>query len=160
MFYFPQGDVPAIKRGFEIRKRFFTESGTEILNNNFKVGKKYIVELQIDTSQDRSFVVVNDPVPSGFKVVNPGFKTSSELSIEKVNRANRYQAYWGNFYRSQYYFDRLELFADFLRKGTHRWKYLVIATNQGEFDLPNSIVLQMYHPEVFGRNENRKIKIK
>lgn len=158
--YFPKGKLEKINRGFDISKKFYNLTGKEIKNALFKAGEKYIVELSITTNQERSFVIVNDSLPAGFKVLNPNFKTVSEITREMSNSQHRYYRYWGSFYRSQYYFDRIELFADFLTRGTHTWKYMVVATNNGDYDLPASMVLEMYNPEVFGRNENQKIKIK
>jgi uncharacterized protein YfaS (alpha-2-macroglobulin family) len=92
--------------------------------------------------------------------LNPRFKTQSELDKKKVSRDSKWGGYWGNFYRSEYYFDRVEVFADFLRRGTHTWKYLVLATNAGEFEVPNTVVSEMYNPEVFGRNENQTVVVR
>ena len=80
--------------------------------------------------------------------------------MEQASYDSTWKGYWGKFYRSEYYFDRVELFSDYLRRGTHTWTYLVVATNGGTFTVPNTVVMEMYNPEVFGRNENRKIEIK
>ena len=120
-----------------------TEFVNIIKNNQFKVGEKYIVELEIVTNQERTFVMVGDPVAAGFKVINPQFRTSSQLDVREVNRDSRWRGYWGYLYRSEYYFDKVEVFADFLRRGTHKWQYMVIATNEGEYDVPNTMVSEM-----------------
>ena len=104
--------------------------------------------------------MVDDPVPAGFKVVNPNFRTSSDLDLEKTNRDSGWRGYWGYFYRSEYYFDRVEVFTDHLRRGVHKWKYIVIATNSGEYMMPPSFVQEMYSPEVLGRNDGKIIEIK
>ena len=93
-------------------------------------------------------------------MLNPRFRTTAQLSKEKASRDSRYGGYWGNFYRSEYDYDRVELFADYLNRGTHTWRYLLIATNKGDYLVPNTVVMEMYNPEVFGRNENRKVTIK
>jgi len=158
--YFPIGEVEAIDRGFSVEKTYKTLKGRVVKNNNFKAGEKYIVEVKVKTDMERSFVILDDPVPAGLKVLNPRFKTSVHPDTEKASHDSPWKGYWGNFYRSEYYFDRVEVFADYLRRGIQTWSYLVVATNKGEFMVPNTMVLEMYNPEVFGRNENRKIEIK
>ncbi len=157
--YYPKGKIEAINRGFDIKKSYYDLKGNEVSIDEFIAGEKYLVNLEISTNKERSFVMVSDPIPAGFKVLNPSFKTSAALSLEKVNNGSKYNAYWGRFYRSEYYFDRLELFADFLTRGTHKWQYLIIATNSGTYTLPPSLVNEMYNLEVFGRNDNKEIKI-
>ena len=145
-----------INRGFSIKKTFLDLKGNIVNKDEFKAGNKYLVDLEIKTNKERSFVMVADPIPAGFKVLNPSFKTSSALSVGKVTKGSRYNAYWGRLYRSEYYFDRVELFADFLIRGTHKWQYLIMATNSGNYTIPPSLVSEMYNPEVFGRNDNKK----
>ena len=94
------------------------------------------------------------------KALNPNFKTTSGLDKVKVTGDSNWRGYWGNFYRSEFYFDRVEVFGDYLKRGTHKWKYLVIATNEGIYSVPNTVVFEMYNPEVFGRNDNRKVRVK
>jgi uncharacterized protein YfaS (alpha-2-macroglobulin family) len=158
--YYPMGEVEAIDRGFSVEKVFKTLNGKVVTNNTFQAGEKYIVELKVTTNQERPFVILDDPVPSGMKVLNPRFKTTASLDMEQASYDSTWKGYWGKFYRSEYYFDRVELFSDYLRRGTHTWTYLVVATNGGAFTVPNTVVMEMYNPEVFGRNENRKIEIK
>lgn len=158
--YYPLGEVEAIDRGFAVRKTYKTLKGAKIDEDEFVPGEKYIVEVKVTTDQERSFVILNDPVPAGLKVLNPRFRTGQQLDLEKANRDNKWGGYWGNFYRSEYYFDRVEVFADYLRRGAHSWSYLVIATNSGSYTVPNTVCQEMYNPEVFGRNSNRNIQVK
>ncbi|MCP5054300.1 MAG: hypothetical protein GY940_44440, partial [bacterium] len=53
----------------------------------------------------------------------------------------------------------VQVFADYLRRGTHKWTYLVIATNSGTFTVPNTTAMEMYNPEVFARNANRSVEV-
>ncbi len=158
--YFPLGEVAAIDRGFAVTKTYKTLKGVEIKDNRFQPGEKYIVEVEVSTNQERSFVILDDPVPAGLKVLNPRFQVHQKLDMEKASRDSKWQGLWGNFYRSEYYFDRVEVFADYLNRGTHTWRYLVIATNKGSYSVPNTVCLEMYNPEVFGRNDNRKVQVR
>lgn len=160
MKYFPKGRVEAIDRGFEVKKVYKDLQGNEVTDNRFKTGQKYIVEVIVTTKMERPFVILDDPLPAGLKVLNPRFKTNVEsVDNNKTSRDNPWGGYWGNFYRSEYYFDRVQVFADYLASGTHTWTYLAIATNDGHYTVPNTVVMEMYNPEVFGRNENRDVEV-
>jgi hypothetical protein len=157
--YFPTGEVEALDRGFKVNKVYKTLDGTEVTDNRFKAGEKYIVEVTVETSMERPFVILDDPLPAGMNVLNSNFKTGLALDKEKASDDNRWRGSWGNFYRSEIYFDRVQVFADYLRRGKHTWTYLVIATNSGSFTVPNTVAVEMYNPEVFGRNANRNVTI-
>jgi uncharacterized protein YfaS (alpha-2-macroglobulin family) len=160
MKYFPKGLVEAIDRGFEVKKVYKDLEGNEVKDNRFKAGQKYIVEVMVTTKMERPFVILDDPLPAGLKVLNPRFKTNVDsVDNNKANRDNPWGGYWGNFYRAEYYFDRVEVFADYLARGTHTWTYLAIATNEGRYTVPNTVVMEMYNPEVFGRNDNRDVEV-
>ena len=77
-------EMKAVNNGFKVEKIYKTLDGKIIKNGKFKKGEKYIVELIIETNKDRAFVMLDDPVAAGFKVVNPNFRTSSELDKEKL----------------------------------------------------------------------------
>lgn len=158
--YYPLGVVEAIDRGFKVEKKYFTLKGAPVTNQSFKAGEKYIVEVTVDTKMERPFVMLDDPLPAGLRVLNPDFKTTGGLDAEKASQDSEWSGYWGNFYRSEIYFDRVQVFADYLRRGVHKWRYLVIATNTGTYSVPNTYVAEMYNPEVFGRNENRNVNVK
>jgi len=158
MTYHPRDPLPPVNRGFQVQKTFTDLNGKPVDPGGFVAGEKYIAELKIETTQQRSFVVVDDPLPAGFKVVNPRFETQRDLGSGSMEKRRSF-AYWGGFYRGEYYFDRVELFADYLSPGTHTWQYLVIAANRGIYRLPASMALEMYNPEVFGRNADREITI-
>jgi uncharacterized protein YfaS (alpha-2-macroglobulin family) len=159
--YYPIGEVEAIDRGFKVTKIYRKMDGTAIKDNTFKAGEKYIVEVKVDTNMERTFAILDDPLPAGLRVLNPDFQTTSQydLTETRASQDNEWAGYWGNFYRSEIYFDRVQVFADFLNRGTHTWKYLVIATNAGTFAVPNTVVQEMYNPEVFGRNANRSVNV-
>jgi len=158
--YYPMGQVDAIDRGFNVEKTYKTLDGNILKDNTFNAGEKYIVEIKVSTTMERSFVMLDDPLPAGLRVLNPNFESTSGLDTRKVSQDSEWGGYWGRFYRSEIYFDRVLVFADYLTRGTHKWKYLAIATNSGSFVVPNTVAQEMYNPEVFGRNSNRNVEVK
>ncbi len=55
--------------------------------------------------------------------------------------------------------NRVLLFADSLRNGIHRYRYLVRALTFGDFGAPGTRVQQMYAPEIFGLSAEQAVKI-
>jgi len=162
MKYIPVGEVEAVNRGFEVTKTYTTLDGKELIDNKFTAGEKYIAVVTVKTDMERPFVMLDDPLPAGLRVLNPDYQTTSgyDLAETDTSRDSKWKGYWGNFYRSEIYFDRVQVFADYLRTGTHTWKYLVIATNKGTYAVPNTSAVEMYNPEVFGRNANRSVEVR
>lgn len=132
-------------------------------DGTFKAGAVYKVTLSIVTPQERTFVVVNDPLPGGFVPVNTDFATEkAELlrKLEKVRTSEKKGLWGGTFNHFETYDDRMLLFADILNAGEHRFTYFVRALHFGTYSLPNTKAEMMYEPEVFGYSESRSVEIK
>ncbi|GAI52394.1 unnamed protein product, partial [marine sediment metagenome] len=71
-----------------------------------------------------------------------------------------YYPSWGTFDHWEIYDDKVLLFADALRAGEHTFSYLVRAMTFGSFTMPSTKAEEMYTPEVFGYNRQRKISVK
>lgn len=130
---------------------------------HFKPGSLVKITLKIVTPQARHFVVVNDPLPAGFVAVNPNLVTASEEKQRKIEEALKKQFRWGawsRFNHIEIHDDRVLLFADYLTPGIHTHTYLAQVVTYGTFQLPAATAEEMYHPEVYGRSGEVKIKIK
>lgn len=164
MGFFPQKrDNPAAE-GFEISREIRPMKvglSTAALAGPglFKAGSRAIVTVTVKTSQDRTFVAVNDPVPAGFEVVNTAFAVESSEDARTLRQKGSRGGWWGEFERSEQYDDRVLIFADYLTKGTHKYSYIVQATTPGVFYAPSSLVEGMYEPEVFGRTASSEVTI-
>ncbi|MDQ7826047.1 MAG: alpha-2-macroglobulin family protein [Candidatus Eremiobacteraeota bacterium] len=128
-----------------------------------KAGAVYKVTLSVVTPQERSFVVVDDPLPGGFVVVNTALATEKgELSRKLAKlRLDEQEGLWGStFDHSEIYDDRVLIFADCLHAGEHRFTYFVRALYFGTYMMPSTKAEQMYEPEVFGYSEQKTVEIK
>ncbi|MCK4643819.1 hypothetical protein KAU32_09335 [bacterium] len=159
MKYFPKGELPSIDRGFEVIREYKPLDGSE-WKGYFEAGKKYLVEITVKNTQERHFVMLNDYLPAGLRVLNPAFRTTSPKDLQKTNRGSWWGSWWGGFYRSEIYFDSVKVFAEYLRAGTHKWTYLVESTNYGKFTAPGTYVEEMYNQEVFGRSEKKILDVR
>lgn len=149
--FIPTGKVNAEDYGFSVSKDIipFSETVKGIVK-----GEKYWIVIKVKTPKDRLYVAVDDPLPAGFEIINTAFKTN-----DNVSTGNTYNWYYG-FNHKEIYYDRFLLFADYLPKGEHEYRYLVKANFTGEFHMPQTKASEMYTPEVFGTTSGDIIKIR
>ncbi len=165
MIYAPLAPVKARDEGFAVSKRITTFKG-DTLVKEFEAGKTYRVTLKVSTTQERHYVVVDDPLPAGFEVVNTTFATESQEQMREVGRTRDYSGddawgrWWGTFDHTEIYDDRVLLFADQLANGNHDYSYFVKAVTAGTFALPQTKAEEMYTPEVFGWCPDRMVVVR
>ncbi|MBI5240768.1 MAG: hypothetical protein HY926_09870 [Elusimicrobia bacterium] len=148
--YAPTGFDRDASEGFEIRREL-----KPLYGKTLKAGGRAVVTITVKTKQDRTFVAVEDPLPAGFEVVDPSFGVESREDARALAEQGARGEYWGGFERAENYDDRIQIFADFMTAGEHKYSYLVQATTPGRFHWPAAVVEQMYEPEVFGRTASR-----
>ncbi len=163
--YAPLEPVKARDEGFAVSKKITTFKG-DTLVKTFEAGKTYKITLKVSTTQERHFVVVDDPLPAGFEVINTAFATESQEQMRQMGRTQEYSgddpwgSWWGRFDHTEIYDDRVLLFADVLANGNHEYSYFVRAITAGTFVLPQTKAEEMYAPEVFGWCPDRVVVIK
>jgi uncharacterized protein YfaS (alpha-2-macroglobulin family) len=115
----------------------------------------YRVALEIDAQTDMTWVVVDDPIPSGAAILGSGLgRDAASLTggekhggwtrpvfVERTHEA--YRAYF-----------------EFVPKGKFALEYTVRLNNPGRFDLPATRVEAMYAPEMFGEMPNATVEVK
>jgi hypothetical protein len=156
--YAPTGDLRPKSEGFRVERTIRPAEGRR---TGYRRGESYLVTLTVKTDQERLHVVLDDPLPAGFEIVNTSFATESrELAgrLEEARRADE-SPWWGGFDHEEIYDDRYVLFATSLVRGTHTKTYLVKALTPGRFLAPPAKVEEMYMPEVFGYTGQQVIEI-
>lgn len=156
MNYYPKGETPAKDEGFSVVKVIETLDGSR--TDIYTPGSILKVTLTISSNQYRHFVVVDDPVPAGFEVVNTSFETTATNLDEGGPRKRRRNDYTYNHVEK--YDDRVLLFADSFSPGAHSYTYLVQALRSGSYQMPATRAEGMYEPEVFGQTASSGVEIK
>lgn len=158
MNYAPKGIMPAKDNGIKVQKVYATMDGKVVKDGKFKQGVDYKVTLTVTMPYQRNFVIVDDPVPAGFRVLDATFDTESS-AVKEATGSNGNQRYWwwGRFNHVENYNDRVILFGDILTKGTHTYTYIVRAATPGDFILVNTKAEEMYNPDVFGLSEQGRV---
>jgi hypothetical protein len=153
MTYAPRAPAAYRDEGFAVTKQIATLDGAPA--TAFAAGTVYRVTLAVTTTQQRHYVVLDDPLPAGFEPVNLGFATESDglrvgIPGDEDEDGREWGWWWGGFNHVETYDDRVLCFADVLSSGTHRHSYLMRALTPGRFALPQTKAEEMYSPEVFG----------
>jgi uncharacterized protein YfaS (alpha-2-macroglobulin family) len=157
MNYYPMGETQAKEEGFSVVKTVQTLTGAPV--DTIAPGAMLKVTLTVSSRQYRHFVVVDDPVPAGFEVVNTSFATTAAgLADQESEQSDEWYEY--AFHHVEKYDDRVLLFADYFSPGAHSYTYLVQATRSGSYRMPATRAEGMYEPEVFGQTGSTVVEIR
>ncbi|MDO5667751.1 MAG: MG2 domain-containing protein [Alcaligenaceae bacterium] len=120
-------------------------------------GDVYRVKLKIHANSPMTWVVVNDPIPSGATILGSGLGRDSlilqEQSAQVAAAENSSDGY--SYWRSWPTFvergsDSYRAYYDFMGQGETELEYTVRLNHSGEFNLPPSRVEALYNPDVYG----------
>ncbi len=117
-------------------------------------GDVYRVTLEIDAQSDMTWVVVDDPVPSGAAILGSGLGRDSATLASGERRSGWA---WPAFVERTHSAYR-EYYA-FVPKGRFTVEYTVRLNNAGRFDLPATRVEAMYAPEMLGEIPNASLTV-
>jgi uncharacterized protein YfaS (alpha-2-macroglobulin family) len=112
------------------------------------------VHLDVEAQSDMTWVVVNDPIPSGASILGTGLGGDSQL----LTQGEKKQGWvWPAF--EERTFDAFHAYYRFVPKGKFAVEYTVRLNNDGTFNLPTTRVEAMYAPEMFGELPNAKVEV-
>jgi uncharacterized protein YfaS (alpha-2-macroglobulin family) len=112
------------------------------------------VKLELESQADMTWVVVNDPVPSGSSILGTGLGRDSEILTRDEKRTGWV---WPAFEERS--FEAFRAYYEYVPKGSWTVEYTVRLNNDGDFVLPETRVEALYAPEMFGMLPNRKMEI-
>ncbi|MES2015457.1 MAG: MG2 domain-containing protein [Pseudomonadota bacterium] len=114
-------------------------------SGQWQSGDTYRVSLEVDAQSDRTWVVLNDPVPAGASILGSGLGgDSAQLAAGARNRGWQRPAF------EERAFDGFRAYYSYVPKGKFTIEYTVRLNNAGRFEMPATRVEAMYAPEVFG----------
>ncbi|MFN8441455.1 MAG: MG2 domain-containing protein [Caldilineaceae bacterium] len=146
--------VSSQDEGLSLTRSYKLQEGTPRQDGAYNLGDLVEVTLKLQSNQDLSYVLVSDPIPAGFEVVE-----------ERMNRPS-----WGGYYDEFYWNvwgynqkeahdDRVEYFVTYLWKGEHTFTYLMRATAPGDFSVLPGTASPMYKEEVWGRSASQRVLV-
>ena len=115
------------------------------------------VTLRVQSPTDRHYVVVDDPLPAGLETVSGAFDTTDLGLLQAADTGQ--DRWWGSFNHTEQQDTRVLLFADFLQRGEHTYRYVARTTTAGDFLHPAAQAEQMYRPEIRGRTATGRLGV-
>jgi hypothetical protein len=155
----PASEVDAISRGVTVTRQYFAENDSETPITQAAIGDVITVRLTITLPEDVYYFVLEDPIPAGTEGVDTSLLTTSQQgkdpSIRPSGRDYNPFWYWGwwLFDRTEMRDEQVNLYADFLPRGTYVYTYQIRASVPGEFQTMPAQGYAFYFPEVFGRTD-------
>ncbi|MBL8450952.1 MAG: alpha-2-macroglobulin [Dechloromonas sp.] len=112
------------------------------------------IRINVEADQDMAWVVLNDPIPAGARILGDGDGRDSHIeSRNDGTRGNAWPAYVERTFSAyRAYYARVA-------KGNFSVEYTVRLNNAGDFALPATRVEAMYAPEVFGEVPGGRITV-
>lgn len=113
------------------------------------------VRLELESQADRTWVVVNDPVPAGSTILGSGLGRDSSLLTQGETEGQWWT--WPAFEERS--FEAFRSYFEYVPKGKWTVEYTVRLNNPGTFLLPATRVEALYSPEMFGELPNGAFKV-
>ncbi|MFT3849285.1 MAG: alpha-2-macroglobulin family protein [Propionivibrio sp.] len=117
-------------------------------------GDVWRVRLTVESEQEMSWVVLDDPIPAGARILGEGDGRDSHIAgMDERDNGNAWPAY------VERTFSTYRAYYGYVPRGTFSTEYTLRLNNAGEFALPATRVEAMYAPEVFGEAPNAKVMV-
>ena len=129
-------------------------------------GDVYKVQLTIQANSPMTWVVLNDPIPSGATILGSGLgrdsvilqaqsaQTTADNQEEGKDSYDDWQR-WPSFVERGS--DSYKVYYDYLDQGETTLEYTVRLNHSGEFNLPPTRVEALYNPDVYGEWPNSDV---
>jgi uncharacterized protein YfaS (alpha-2-macroglobulin family) len=118
------------------------------------------VKLTIEAQADRTWTVVDDPIPAGATILGTTNRSRS-LAAENTSAADESDEYWN--WSAPVFVERsftgLRAYYDYFPKGQTTLEYTVRLNAPGTYQLPPTRVEAMYSPEMFGESPNPPLDV-
>ena len=123
----------------------------------WSVGDIMTIKLEIDSQAERTWVVVNDPIPAGATILGGGLRRDT---IATQTKAEDIDLVWwkGDLWTSDVFpayteqgFESYRAYYEYFPKGSTKLEYNLRLNGAGEFKAPGTRVEAMYSPEMYGQ---------
>ena len=142
----------AVANGFRVTREVTPMQ--EKLTGKVSRGDVWRVRLTVESGQEMSWVVLNDPIPAGARILGEGDGRDSHIAgMEARDTGNAWPAY------VERTFGAYRAYYGYVPRGIFSTEYTVRLNNAGEFALPATRVEAMYAPEIFGETPNAKVLV-
>ncbi|HEY8377712.1 MAG TPA: alpha-2-macroglobulin, partial [Nannocystis sp.] len=145
-------NLPARGHGLEVTRELRLADGS-LGERAIAVGDAVAVDLTLTARTRIRYVALDVPIPAGLEAVQLNLGRGQWAGMLSGARG-----WWVS--HEELRRDRALVFADDLPPGTHRHTVFLRATSRGEFQLPPAHAEAMYMPEVWGRSDGARVRVR
>ncbi|WP_283150937.1 alpha-2-macroglobulin family protein [Silvimonas soli] len=138
--------------GYRIKKTV-TPVETKVAGQ-YSRGDVVRVKLEITAQADMTWVVVDDPVPTGASILGNGLGRDSQIATQGEQQSGDA---WPAYVERR--FAGYRAYYEYIPRGSFTVEYTMRLNNTGTFKLPPSRVEALYAPDVFGAAPNAVFKV-
>ena len=142
----------SLSSGYRIKKTFVPIEQKN--KGKWSKGDVVRVRLEVEAQADMTWVVVQDPIPSGANILGTGLGRDSQIMTAGEKREGWV---WPAFEERS--FEVFRAYYEFVPKGSWTVEYTMRLNNSGTFSLPATRAEALYAPEMFGELPNKKIEV-
>jgi uncharacterized protein YfaS (alpha-2-macroglobulin family) len=187
-YYLPPEKTPTREEGLIVSREYYAldDVKEEKPLTEFKAGENYKGHITLVVPQELHYVLVQDPIPSGFEPIDMTLATTSRAAALQAGAGGsdhegeegddgygneRFAGYddviTTEDYGTDYGFAHQEIRDDavvwsdeIVPPGVYHIRYPIRATTAGTYLMPGAMAFEFYEPEIFGRSRMRTIEIK
>ncbi|MBQ5998181.1 MAG: hypothetical protein IJL70_01775 [Treponema sp.] len=121
-------------------------------------GKTYSAKVTLSTKEERQFLALRAPVPSGAEILDAHFETTSSTAEIKTHAEGK--SWLKRMSNEALYDNEAQFFWDFYSPGKYELEFQFRAARRGVYPVPPVMAECMYQPEIFGRSDGYLFVIK
>lgn len=147
--------VTSVEQGLRLSRTYHLAQGTPRTDGAYQVGDVVEVQLELEASEDLSYLLVEDPLPADFEGI-----------LERMTSSMYGDGYfdwacWGcwGYNQKNVRDDRVEFFVTRLWPGRHIFTYRMRALTPGIFSVLPGQAYPMYRTEVWGRSASAQVQV-
>ncbi|MBX2999258.1 MAG: hypothetical protein KF893_12160 [Caldilineaceae bacterium] len=146
--------VSSVDEGLSVARSYKLAEGTPRNDGAYNLNDLVEVTLKVKNNQELWYVLITDPIPAGFEVVEERMNPRGWGGYDDVF----YWNIWG-YNQKEARDDRVEFFITNLWQGEHTFTYLMRATTAGDFSVLPATASPMYKDEVWGRTGSQRVLV-
>ncbi len=145
-YYTPSESLAPLDNGLKVSRNYYRKaqgSDTyEPITGPVRQGDEITVRITVRTDTPRTYIMIEDPLPSGFEVID------TPLDIYS----------WDFWYgRKEVRDEKVAVFSAYLKEGENEIVYSIRAERPGEYRVMPTKAWGMYAPDVYGASESDRI---
>ncbi len=166
--FIPAERVSTVSRGISIERVYYDadcdpEVETCMPIDQIAAGEQVRVQLTIIVPHNRTFVVIEDPIPAGTEGIDPTLDITTygfNPNMSSPERTYQY-GYWGWWFfdRIEFRDEKVRILANSLPAGTYQYTYYLQARIPGSYQVMPAVAFEEFFPDVFGRSDGQLFTI-